>query len=365
MTDYGVIPTGFLSKTYNEVLESLMENARQIFGYEMDLSTGTILGQKLRTNAVEITALWQALEGAYYSAFVSSAEGQSLDRVVALVGITRKAATAATGIVTFSVSEAGTVDISIPAGSEVGTSDESILFKTSEAGTLPAGETSVDVPVIAQDPGNEGNVSSATIVSIISTLSGIDTVTNPAAMTGGGDSEADADLRIRAMTQKPEARGTIAALESAILALDGVEAVNIIEDTDEHTVSIYTSGGDDTEISAAIEDTRPCGIAVTWDYASVLDIDVNVSVVKIEGVSDSAAEEQVRTAISECLGGQSIGGGISYYNLLIAIAVCSYVSNVSALSFTDGESTASAIGDTLIVDEDKKPELGTVVVTIA
>jgi len=364
MTVFGVISTGFRTKTYDEILESLMDNAKEIFGYDMDLSVGTKLGQELRSLAVEMTGLWQELEGAYYSGFISSAEGQSLDRVVALIGLKRSEATYATGIVTFSVDEAAGADITIPEGTVVGTEDESILFETSEEGTLLEEGTSVDIPVIAQEKGVDGNVSGGSISALLSSISEIDSIINASAMTGGGDAETDSELRIRAMTMKPTAKGTVAALESALLALDGVTDVNIVEDTDLHTVDISVAGGDSGEITAAIAETRPCGIAVTWDYATAVGIDVTVTVVKTADATESDVQTQVSAAISEWLSAKEIGEDLAYYDLLLVIASCSYVTNISSLSITDGTSTADAIGETVAVDEDKRAEEDTVTVTV-
>ncbi|ADN36212.1 Baseplate J family protein [Methanolacinia petrolearia DSM 11571] len=364
MTDYGVISTGFRTKTYDEVLETMIENAGQIFGYDMDLSNNTILGQKLRSIAVEIATLWQEMEGAYYSAFISQAEGQSLDRIVALVGIKRNTALKASGVVTFSVNEAIETDIKIPSGTIVGTADESILFETPEDVILYAGEMSVDVPVVAQEAGSDGNVSGGTITKLVTSMSEIDSITNSSAITGGGDAETDAKLRIRAMTMKPAAKGTVAALESALLALDGVMDVNVVEDTDSHSVDIAIAGGDSDEISSVIEETRPCGIPVTWDYATGVSIDVTVTVVKISSATEAAVQAQVTNAVSNWLYEKEIGEDLSYYKLLLAISGCSYVSNISSLSITDGTNIADTVGEVLPVEEDKRVGEGAITVNV-
>jgi len=364
MTEYGVISTGFRTKTYDEVLETMIENAGQIFGYDMDLSNNTILGQKLRSTAVEIATLWQELEGAYYSAFISSAEGRSLDRIVALVGLKRNSALKASGIVTFSVGEAKESDIEIPSGTIVGTADQSILFETSEAVILYAGETSVDVPVAAQVAGSDGNVSGGSITRLVTSMSVIDSITNASALTGGGDSETDAKLRIRAMTMKPTAKGTVSALESALFALDGVMDVNVVEDTDTHTVDITIAGGDSDEITTAIEDTRPCGIAVTWGSATGISIDVTVTVVGTAGATEAAVQAQVTDAISKWVAEKVIGEDLSYYSLLLAISGCSLVANMSSLSITDGEYIADEVGKTVPVGETRQAEEGTITVNV-
>ena len=364
MTEYGVISTGFRTKTYDEVLETMIENAGQIFGYDMDLSNNTILGQKLRSTAVEIATLWQELEGAYYSAFISSAEGQSLDRIVALVGLKRNSALNASGIVTFSVDEAKESDIGISSGTIVGTADESILFKTSEDAVLYAGETSVDVPVVAQEAGSDGNVSGGTITKLVTSMSEIDSITNASALTGGGDAETDAKLRTRAMTMKPTAKGTVSALESGLLALDGVMDVNVVEDTDTHTVDITIAGGDSDEVSAVIEDTRPCGIPVTWGYATGIAIDVTVTVVGTAGATEAAVQAQVTDAISNWISEKVIGESLSYYSLLLAISGCSFVANMSSLSITNGTDIADEIGEIVLVGETRQAEEGTITVNV-
>ena len=104
--------------------------------------------------------LWLMAEDIYYSGFIQFATGESLDKAVALLGIRRKPATRATGIVTFRRSTPATSDIIIPAGTRVATADESIVFRTTQAVTLTAGSTSVDAPIEAVEPGSAGKCKS-------------------------------------------------------------------------------------------------------------------------------------------------------------------------------------------------------------
>ncbi|MBN2734706.1 MAG: baseplate J/gp47 family protein [Methanomicrobiaceae archaeon] len=365
MTEYGVIPEGFRAKTYPEVLESLMSTARTVFGFDVDLTTGSLLGQFVRSIAVEMTTLYQQEEAVYYSGFISSAEGQSLDRVVALVGIKRRAASKASGTVTFSVTSAASAAIPIPAGTVVGTSDESLLFETTEAGTIEVDETSVNISVTALTAGSEGNVSGDTVTKLVSSISSIDSVANASTFTGGGDAETDTELRIRTMTMKPAAKGTVAALQAAILALDGVMDVNVAENTETHTISIAVSGGDSDDISAAIEDTRPCGIPVTWGPASGFEISVTAVVKMVTGSVSSDVQAEVEEAITAWLEAKKIGEDLTYTQLIKAVTSCSGVDEVTTLSMTDGTNTADSIGESIAVAESACSKAGTITVTVS
>jgi Uncharacterized homolog of phage Mu protein gp47 len=67
----------------------------------------------LESVAYESALIWDLLEDLYYSGYVDFATGDSLDHLVALLGIRRKAATRAEGTVLFSRSAAGSI-VTIP-----------------------------------------------------------------------------------------------------------------------------------------------------------------------------------------------------------------------------------------------------------
>ena len=364
-SEYGVIAEGFRAKTYSEVLDSLMSTAKTVFGYDVDLTTGSLLGQFVRSIAVEMTTLYQQEEAVYYSGFISSAEGQSLDRIVSLVGIKRRAASKAAGMVTLSVNTATSTAITVPAGTIVGTSDESILFETTDERTNAVSETSVNIPETAKVAGSKGNVSGGTVTKLVSSIFSIDSVANASTFTGGGDAETDAELRIRTMTMKPTAKATAYALQAAVLALDGVMDVNVVENTDTHSVLIAVAGGNSDEISAAIEETRPCGIPVTWNPATGIDISVTVAVTKVTGSISLDMQNKVEEAITAWLEAKKIGESLTYTQLLKAVISCSGVEEVTSLSMTDGTNTADDIGESITVDESVCAHTGTITVTVS
>jgi uncharacterized phage protein gp47/JayE len=90
MTEYGVTDKGFIIKPYSVILEELKLLAQQYFGEDIDLSENSRFLRFLEIIAKREDELWQKLEDVYYSGFIQFANGENLDRVVALLGIRRK-----------------------------------------------------------------------------------------------------------------------------------------------------------------------------------------------------------------------------------------------------------------------------------
>ena len=72
-----------------------------------------------------------------------------------------------------------------------------VAFETTQAGVLPAGELSVDLPAQAVEPGPGGNVSAGTVRTMAVAPVGVAACTNPLPFTGGREEEGDEELRAR------------------------------------------------------------------------------------------------------------------------------------------------------------------------
>ncbi len=365
MTDYGVSETGFTLKTYDEILSDLSASAQTYFGYSVDTSVNTPLGQFLRTTAVEIAQLWEQLEKTYYSGFINTAEGVNLDRICALVGITRNPAVKASGSVIFSIYSALTSDITIPKNTVVATEDGKIEFVTTESATLHAGETSVSASVSARYAGIDGNITSGLVTRIVSNLPRIDLVTNIDTFTGGKNKESDAELRERTILNKPSAKGTCSAIKSAVLAISGVSNCIVTEDTDNHTVKVLVVGGDEAKITSVIADVKPAGIAVDWDYASGINIDVSVTVSSISNAQSTEVVSQVETAVASWINSHKIGDALKFSSLFTKLSTLPLVSEVTSLSITDGTATADAILESVQLDYERFAHPGNITVVIS
>ena len=111
---------GFKRKQYFEIVADMQTRARNLFGENINLTDRSPLGIFIQVLAWSIALLWQLAEKVYYSAFVDTSEGNSLDYAVRKGGVTRRGAEKATATQRFA-GDNGTV---IPLGFLVGTETE-------------------------------------------------------------------------------------------------------------------------------------------------------------------------------------------------------------------------------------------------
>ncbi len=343
---YGVTADGFVIKSYTAILDSLKNLAKQHLGNDIDLGENSRLLRFLQVVAYIIDEAWQLGEDVYYSAFIDTATGASLDLLASLVGFVRKQATKATGTVTFSRSTPAGSDITIPAGTRVATGDESVVFRTTQVATLAAGTTSVDVPIEAVEAGSTGNVAANTITKIVDPISGIEAVNNTNPTTGGSDTESDEELRYRIKTTiSGVGKATLDAIKAAVLAVDGVKSVKIEEnDTiNDNTGTgglppksfrVVVYGGADAEVAQAIFDTKPAGIqpygsisataydsdgnpyTVHFERPAAVTIYVDVSITT-DGTAVDA--QDVKNAIKNYINNLDIGDDVVYNKVVAAV----------------------------------------------
>jgi len=323
---YGVLPEGFIIKTYNDIIEEKKTYAKQFFGTDVDLNSTSPLMKFIEVITFEEALLWENLQSAYYSAYVDTATGSSLDSVVAVMGITRIPATKATGTLTIT----GSPGTDIPADWTVQT-EAGTQFVTDEACEIGAGGT-VDVSITAVKAGSDGNVNATTINTIISAISGVTSISNAAATEGGIDEESDAALRYRAKTALSVAgRGTVASIVAAVNSVSGVESVSYDEDLTTHTLSLVVAGNFAAEdVDKAILDTRPAGIEVTWQEPKVIDIYVDITV----SLSDDHPTDVLDTIDSEIdsyINALGAGEDVLFYGIIDVVMDIAGVEDVTDL----------------------------------
>ncbi len=148
--------------------------------------------------------------------------------------VVRRFAAKAVGSVVFS--RTGTSGIAtIPTGAIARVPDGGPAFVTTAAGTIPdLGSSSGSVAIQAVVAGVAGNVDGSTITQMDG-VTGVETVTNSAATTGGQDRESDADFRTRMKAYlRSLPRGTVdalkfAALTATLTAIGSVRFAEVVE----------------------------------------------------------------------------------------------------------------------------------------
>jgi len=170
--EFGVLATGFKRPTKAQILEQKRLDAIEQFGPRVDLSAASPLGRWLAAEAEREDALWHVLEELYYAGYIPTAEGEALSLKAAELGIMRRSAAYATGVVTFT----GEAGATIPAGTQL-QATSGALFMTTEEATISA-RGFVDVAIRAVEAGASGNVAAETITTIVNAISGVDSVIN-------------------------------------------------------------------------------------------------------------------------------------------------------------------------------------------
>jgi uncharacterized phage protein gp47/JayE len=179
-------------------IASQMVSALGVTIPDLDTSIGTPTRKILDAVAEVVAEAYVDQFFLGYNYDITSLSGSSLDDFVNLFGMTRLTARRATGVVTFAAPAAATQATSVPAGTAVSTYDSPpVTFVTLITGVMPIGAISIDIPIIAQVGGSNGNVPPNSIAGFSTPLSGFSTLANTTATTGGADAESDDALRNR------------------------------------------------------------------------------------------------------------------------------------------------------------------------
>jgi hypothetical protein len=235
-----------------------------------DIHTGSVVRTLAESIALEIAALHAQLEAVYESAFIDTAEGRSLDHVVALLGLERVRSGRATTQVEFTRAPGSRGAITIPAGTRIIDEAGEIEYATTEAATLPPEQKTVRVAARDLEPNDPVAADTLTVLPI--PIAGIVKVTNPGPASIGTRDETDEELRTRARSfLHGSERATLGALQHAVTRQGGGITAEVVEDpVQPGFVSIvpHAEALPPTlrqRLLAAIEETRPAGVRVTLE----------------------------------------------------------------------------------------------------
>lgn len=185
----------------------------------IDKREGSMIQTAIGPVAWFLEGLFLMLDQIQKNAYASTAVGESLDYIVAERGLTRKAAVAAV--------RQGTFNREIPSGSAFRTIDgeNSVIFMSGDL--ISSGSTYV-YQMTCTTAGTAGNSYTGNILPITA-ITGLTLATIGEIITEGTDEETDTALRARYFeTFDAQAfGGNIAAYRQAILAIEGVGAVQV------------------------------------------------------------------------------------------------------------------------------------------
>ena len=375
---FGLTNTGFKPKRYADILLEKERRARELFGNDVNLSDSSPLGILVRLNAWDEAAVWQQMEEVYLSAYVSSAEGVSLDRKCQDIGIMRQLATRATGTIQFS----GADGTQIFEGFEVQTAT-GIVFRTTTTTTISGGLALAEIEAVV--PGASGNVGAGAISRMVRPQAGVTGVTNPDPTSGGRDTETDAQLRERYVRSVSKPGGaSAAAIEAALLDIEGVlDAVvrqNVTLETDPATgippkaIAPIVWGGDADEIADTLYTVKPAGIqcwgedevreitdsrgvthTIGFNRPDLVTVNVGATLTVDAAISPPDGDDLVGAAIEGYLSGLALGEDVIYTRIISRIHSVPGIIDIPTLTVNGGTGniaiakTAVAVPGTITV----------------
>ena len=253
-----------------------------------DVAVGSVARTIVEAIGRELSVAYAQLNLAYDSGFLETATGNSLDRVVALLGYRRYVAGRPVGTVRFSRRAGSPGELTIPAGTAVADAQDTVRYETTETRTMLAGESTAEVRVRGASEGTP--VVAAGVLRVIQrAIAGLDIVTNEAPTTTSSQDESDVELRARArVALLTAAKGTLPALTNGLLALPQVQAVSVQERPDGVPGDVRISlslteppadGSIPATVLDAIEDLRPAGIRVLVGKAGEVALAARVRLV--------------------------------------------------------------------------------------
>lgn len=299
----------------SEILTAMGETYRELCGFDPDSASD--IGIRLRVLASQLDELYTAVEQVRTEAFPQTSTGIYLDRHAAMRGFFRKPALAAEGVLRFRRTVASTSDIPIAVGTVCATrADPQVQFQTTVAGTLVAGQLSVDIPAKAVEPGAQGNVAVGSVCLMVNSAPGITSVTNPQAFAGGVDAEEDEALRARLLQgyRNINNGGNRAFYYETAMEDDGVSSANVLPRVrGRGTVDVVIAGPTGTEtatverLQAVFDKIREINVDVLVRRAQKSYLTISADFEPEEGYDAAKVRNNCVAAIKEYLAGFGVG----------------------------------------------------------
>jgi uncharacterized phage protein gp47/JayE len=270
-----------------------------------DLNVGSVIRTMMETFARELAMTELNLDHVYKSAFLETATRNALDKVVALVGVSRLPAGHPVAKVQFKRKPQSSGQITIPAGTAV-TDSSGQRYLTLASLVLEPNESQREVLAGGQGPGTKV-VKAGALNRLEILIAGISEVTNPQPARQPSAPESDEDLRIRSKgALHSVVRGTLDALKFGILSVPGVKNVSFKEFPNgvAGEVQVEVAYNEDTpearaEVSRRIRELKPAGIRIVTHDAAKKIIEVKLELTLAgAGVPDSELA-QISSSIEE------------------------------------------------------------------
>jgi hypothetical protein len=317
----GLDASGFVPLTLAEVRSQIGAALRGVFGASFDVDTPDSSGAEfVGILADRETDLWQLGQALYDAVFPDGSTGASQDRVCALTGIFRKAATYSEVQLTLT----GTPSTVVPTGTKMSSPATGFQVATLAPCTLVGGVGSVAARAVLSGP---ELFPALTVTRIDTPVAGLTASTNP--LDGykvGSLLESDATLRLRREASlRAMGGGSIDAIRARLLEVPNVVEASVFENVTDatdsngilaHGFEAVVDGGLDVDVATSILATKPVGIPAcgtttlvvndsngfghTIGFSRPVELDIFIAaVVLFRGVPPTNLVSQIQVALEE------------------------------------------------------------------
>jgi len=371
---YGITTTGYNKRDFNSIVGYMSTSLKSSdkFGANVDFTDKDPL-YHLSVPIMELLAeIWEVAEQTFYIPNPKYAEGTPLGYAGKYIGISRKQATKASGVVRFT----GTSGTIISTDFQVKT-DMDILFITTENKIIPS-IGYVDINIVAVNAGANGNVSSNTITKIVSPLIGLNSVTNLNETTGGQDEESDTNFRTRYANSTSSGSGsTTDAIRANVLKVTAVtdcivkqnKTDSTVDGIPPHSIYVLVNGGDNTAIAQAILEKSPGGIdtygSITVDVVDSQGITQHISFsrpsqvdiwIRVDVTTNSSfpadGDTQIQNEVLSYIGGIGVGESVKIYKINAAITSLN-LNGIDDMTITLSTDGVTYEPNNIVMDSDK------------
>lgn len=339
--------TGMHIPLYQEIVDKLVEDMKQIFGDDIYLEADSQDYQQISIFARMIYDSYNLALLAYNNRTPKDAVGIGLDNIVALAGIQRKPATASTVVLTITG-----VDGTKISNGEV-SDDNGNYWELPDEVIIPSNGI-IDVTATSKEKGNVFALPN-TITNINTPVYGWLSVTNKQASSAGIDVENDFELRGRfSLSVLGPSSSIFESLQESLAAIPGVTRVrgyendtsatstgtvppNVPAGIPSHTISFVVEGGNDVDVATELymKKTPGCGtfgtttvklqsvtgnvLAVNFYRPQYTNVKVKVTIKQLDGYTSDYVDK-MQEAISTYITEMSIAEAL-YNSVLISVAL--------------------------------------------
>lgn len=310
--DISFIENSTIDDVLTAMINDFLDKYEELTGERISLAKANPYRLIMYASAVQIYQAMQYADYAGKQSFLTYANGDFLDNLAALRGITRRQATAAKTTLQFSIAAAIGSAVAIPAGTRV-TNGNDVYFATDEYAEISAGQTSVTVTATCTESGAAGTgFASGEFTTLVNTIAYITAVTNTVETYGGAEVESDDELKER-IYEAPGGYSTTGPNDAYIFhtknAVSGIGDVYVTSES-AGEVDVYFIMDDGTlptasiisEVESYLNDRtiRPLTdqVEVKAPTASTYNIDITYYIAASDTSAVSTIQADVAAAVS-------------------------------------------------------------------